>query len=152
MAYFADNFHRLTLKTESHADLGLRECQIGAYWAVLAHFIMSSSPALLSLPTGSGKTALMHILAFGLRATRVLVIEPSTILRDQVAASFETLQTLKDIGVAPSDLKRPTTLSREGQVKSNAEWVDLKQYEVVVATPHTTSPEYPEIAKPRARG
>ena len=92
----------------------------------------------------------MHILAFGLGANRVLVIEPSTILRDQVAASFESLQTLKGIGVAPSDLKGPTTLSREGQVKSQAEWVDLKQYEVVVATPHTTSPEYHEIATPPA--
>jgi superfamily II DNA or RNA helicase len=148
MAYFAYNFPRLTLKVESPSDLGLRECQIGAYWAVLAHFTMSSGPALLSLPTGSGKTALMHILAFGLRAERVLVIEPSTILRDQVAASFESLQTLKGIGVAPSDLEGPTTLSREGQLKSQAEWVNLKQYAVVVATPHTTSPEYQEIAKP----
>jgi hypothetical protein len=102
---------------------------------------------MVSLPTGAGKTALMQILAFGLAATRVLVIEPSTILRDQVASSFETLQTLKEIGVIPAHVKGPRTLAREGQLKSKSDWETLRKFDVVVATPHTTSSEYSEIAQ-----
>src|SRR5664279_4592123 len=105
LPFFANNLSQLELQIESSSHLGLRECQIGAYWSVLAHFTMSPGPAMVSLPTGAGKTALMQILAFGLAATRVLVIEPSTILRDQVASSFETLQTLKEIGVIPAHVK-----------------------------------------------
>jgi superfamily II DNA or RNA helicase len=148
--YFAEKRPLVDLRTESPTALGLRECQIGAYWAVKAHFTMTSEPALVSLPTGSGKTALMQILAFGLGASRVLVIEPSTILRDQVAADFETLETLKKVGVVPQETKGPKTIAREGQLTSAAAWKELAEFDVVVATPHTTSPEYNEIARPPA--
>jgi superfamily II DNA or RNA helicase len=133
--YFAEKCPLVDLKTESATALGLRECQIGAYWAVKAHFTMTSEPALVSLPTG---------------ASRVLIIEPSTILRDQVAADFETLETLKKVGAVPDETKGPKTIAREGQLTSAAAWKELTEFDVVVATPHTTSPEYDEIARPPA--
>jgi superfamily II DNA or RNA helicase len=146
--YFKDNRHLLNLKLETKTLDGLRECQLGAYWAVLAHFTADTSPALVSLPTGSGKTALMQILSFGLEAKRVLVIEPSTILRDQVEAEFRTFSRLKQIGVVSKHFSSPRSLFREGRVNRRAEWEKFRKYDVVVATPHTTSPEQPGVVKP----
>ncbi len=148
MPYFKDKRHHLNLRLETKTLDGLRECQLGAYWAVLAHFTADSSPALVSLPTGSGKTALMQILSFGLEAKRVLVVEPSTILRDQVEAEFRTFSTLKQIDVVPKNFSSARSLSREGRVNRKAEWEKFRNYDVVVATPHTTSPEQPGVVKP----
>jgi hypothetical protein len=39
----------------------------------------------------------MEILSFGLEANRVLLIEPTTILRDQAEKDFQILKTLKDL-------------------------------------------------------
>src|SRR5438094_893978 len=71
---------------------GLRECQMGAFWAVWSHFSCSNEPALVSLPTGAGKTALMIALSFGLKADRVLVVTPAEILLDQTANEFSSLR------------------------------------------------------------
>ncbi len=148
MPYFRENRHLLNLKLETKTLDGLRECQLGAYWAVLAHFTAQSCPALISLPTGSGKTAVMQILSFGLAANRVLVIEPSTILRDQVEEEFRTLSTLKQIGIIPRSFPSARSLSREGRINRKAEWDKFRRFDVVVATPHTTSPEQPGVVKP----
>lgn len=148
MPYFKDNSHLLNLKVETRTLDGLRECQLGAYWAVLAHFTADSNPALVSLPTGAGKTALMQILSFGLTAKRVLVIEPTVILRDQVEGEFRTFSTLKRIDAVPRNLPSPRSLSRVGRVNRKAEWEKFGRYDVVVATPHTTSPEQPGVVRP----
>jgi len=148
MSYFAKNRTHIRLELESSRRSGLRECQLGAYWAVLAHFTSGSEPALISLPTGAGKTALMEILSFGFAARRVLVIEPTTILRDQAAEEFAGLTTLKKLGVVTGKLPGPACLSRQGQLNNKQEWQSLSQYDVVVGTPHTTSPEYPEVVAP----
>jgi superfamily II DNA or RNA helicase len=146
--YFEDHLHRLNLKVESDTQRGLRECQLGAYWAVLAHFTTTSVPGLVSLPTGSGKTALMQILSFGLAAKKVLIIEPTVILRDQIAEEFSTGPTLKLVGVLPKNLPNPRVLSREGRFSRKAEWDALRKFDVVVVTPHTSSPEQPGVVKP----
>jgi hypothetical protein len=44
----------------------LRECQMGGFCAVRSHFSLSDEPCVVSRPTGSGKTALMMALCFGL--------------------------------------------------------------------------------------
>lgn len=73
------------LKIDSDQEMGFRKCQLGAIWATKSHFTKSEDPALISMPTGSGKTALMMALAFELKAKKILIITPSKVIRDQIA-------------------------------------------------------------------
>jgi superfamily II DNA or RNA helicase len=52
-----------------------------ALHAVLSHFSVFEEPAIVSLPTGYGKTAVIMALPFVLEATHLLVVEPSDALR-----------------------------------------------------------------------
>jgi len=153
MGFFQDQYKNLNLRLkEQEGRPGLRVCQIGAFWATLAHFTSSEDPALIVMPTGSGKTAVMMVLAFGLEASRVLVIAPEVILRDQTYEKFRTLDDLIKAKALPPDIKKPKVHKQEGRITSPAMWEALRKYDVVVATPHTTSRGYhEEIAKPPKR-
>ena len=139
MSYFQSHYKELNL-----LDSGLRECQLGAFWATCAHFTSSNSPALIVMPTGSGKTAVMMLLAFGLKASRILVIEPAVILKDQTAMRFRSLDDLIKAKVLSSEIQKPRVHSQEGRITSEEMWENLRKYDVVVATPHTISPEQHE--------
>ena len=146
MSFFTDNAAKLgALELTGRT---YRECQIGAAWATLAHFTASSEPALISMPTGSGKTALMMMLSFLLKAERVIVISPSVALRDQTASKFETLSDLKEAGAYPVRGPGPRVLDHQGQLTSEASWRVFLNYDVIVATPHTTSPGFEQIVGP----
>ena len=88
MAYFQDNSDYLAFRNTTSFTSGLHKCQEGALLAVYAHFTASRHPAIVSMPTGSGKTEAMIGLSFVLRANRVLFVEPSTVLRRQTADRF----------------------------------------------------------------
>jgi superfamily II DNA or RNA helicase len=126
----------LKLKEE---EVGLRECQMGAVWAVRAHFTSGSSPALVAMPTGSGKTAVMMLLSFVLGAKRVLVIEPGAVLRDQTEEKFATLSDLVKSRAFARTAPKPRVCHQEGRITSRAQWEKLRNFDVVVATPHTVS-------------
>ena len=137
MGYFSDNAH--LLKPLPLGDPSpYRECQVGAAWATLAHFTSSTEPALISMPTGSGKTALMMMLAFLLKPERVIIITPSVALRGQTATKFGKLTDLKDAGALPANCPKPNVHDHTGQLGSAAAWQAFTQYDVIAATPHTT--------------
>lgn len=149
MSFFSHNAMKLApLGLEGKAQY--RECQVGAAWATLAHFTTSTEPALISMPTGSGKTALMMMLSFLMKAERVIVITPSVALRGQVANKFGTLADLIKIDALPTSCPKPKVLEHAGQLKSNNDWKTFLSKDVVSATPHTTSPGYEEITAPKA--
>src|ERR1035441_1868865 len=127
---------------------GMRNCQLGAYWAVWSHFTSTTKPALVSLPTGAGKTALMMALAFGLKASRVLIITPAATLRDQTAEKFRDLDDLKTAGAIAGTVPSPVVLSNAQQLGTRKAWLELQSADVVVATPKTTSPSEPRIYAP----
>ena len=99
--YFQSQSSHFDIWAGNGTASSLRNCQLGAHWAVWSHFTTSDQPALVSLPTGSGKTALMMALAFGLKAKRILIITPAQVLRDQTKDEFAKLQVLKRTGVLP---------------------------------------------------
>lgn len=147
-SYFERHANDLDLGAAPGGDLALRECQLGAYWATWAHFTSTDEPALVSLPTGSGKTALMMILAFGLKAKRCLVVTPSELLRDQLAKNFKSLDDLKSIGALPKSVPPVAVKSNDTVLSSAEDWNALSQFDVVVATPKTVSPAEPGVTKP----
>ncbi|MFC1557188.1 DEAD/DEAH box helicase [candidate division KSB1 bacterium] len=147
MNFFTDNAGKLAvLALDGKASY--RECQVGAAWATLAHFTASSEPALISMPTGSGKTALMMMLSFLLKAERVIIVTPSVVLRGQTAVKFESLKDLKTVGAYPTKAPKPSVHDHQGQLTSGKAWEEFLDYDVIVATPHTISPGYEEIVGP----
>lgn len=146
MAYFQEHHEALSLIQSDGASKGFRRNQIGGIAAALAHFTVNQDAALICMPTGSGKTAVLMATAFALRAARVLVITPSQLVRNQIAEDFRLLQVLKRIGVLPEALPTPSVAEVDSKVTSDAEWVELLNNDVVIATPNSVSPHVPGVA------
>lgn len=147
-SYFQSNALHLNIWAGQGTAGGLRKCQLGAYWAVWSHFTTSDQPALISLPTGSGKTALMMTLAFGLAAKRILVVTPAQVLRDQTTDQFASLEVLKRTGVVDQSISLPKVTASLSQCSTQADWKKFEAFDVVVATPKTTSPAEKNVCSP----
>ncbi|MCA0151134.1 DEAD/DEAH box helicase family protein, partial [Rossellomorea vietnamensis] len=143
MDFFKDNYLKFELKQDT-----LRKCQLGAYWATLSHFTKSNEPALISLPTGSGKTELMQILSFGFQVRRVLIIVPSQLLKGELVRRFKDLKRLREIGVLDSEIQNPKVRSLGSKRQSALDWEALKDFDVVVATPNTVSTYFKSVFAP----
>lgn len=112
----------------------------------MAHWSLPrDTPALVSLPTGSGKSAVALAAPFLASAKRVLVVVPSTDLRRQLAGAFTDLALLQRIDA----VDRGCVPAVHELVHRVQDWQDIEQYEVVVASPSTISPvHYPESPPP----
>jgi len=126
----------------------LREAQAGAYWAVRAHFTARNEPALVVMPTGSGKTAVMTLLAFGLVRERLLVIAPNRFIVGQIAKEFESFEVARDVGSLVGDLETPNVHIIEHQLNSEETWSNLRAFDVVVSTPNCVSPKFKGVCLP----
>lgn len=143
MAYFRENTSRLIIREGVAPNSGLRRGQVGALHAMAAHFIERNEPAIVSLPTGYGKTAVLTAACFLLQAQRVLVVAPTNPLRSQAARAFRTLETLRRLTALPNeaDLAGPKVVAVEERIGSLSDWQALSNFDVVVCTPHSASPE-----------
>jgi superfamily II DNA or RNA helicase len=147
MSYFIDNKNYFELEPEN--GNGLRECQLGAIWALKSHLTTSSKEiaSLISMPTGSGKTALMMAACFELGLGKVLIVVPSKILRRQICEQFKSLQILKDNGCLPPDIPELKVYEIENKQSSREQWETLlDNYDVIVAHPNSISPYYKNLS------
>jgi len=105
---------------------------------------------VISLPTGSGKTGLMMALSFGLKARRVLIINPAEVLRLQTRDKFQELDDLRTAGAIPTlaATSQPRVITVEKELRSNADWQALDRYDLITATTRTTSPGLAPILAP----
>lgn len=130
---------------------GLRHAQIAAAHAIALHFWAAPSrPALVVMPTGSGKTAVMILASLLLRPSRVLVIAPSRLLRDQLVEKFAALAPLREVGALAIDAECPTVTPQDGRVTDESGWEALRSAHVVVTLPHSSSPGIAEVVSPPA--
>lgn len=148
MSYFSMHYDDVKYPIASEDEKGLRRAQIGAIHAVTAHFTLRNEPALIVMPTGSGKTAVLMMAAFTERASRVLVVTPSRLVRDQIREQFSNLSVLKDVRVLSSDVPGPKVHELKQRVSSLDEWNALREYDVVVTTPSSASPAIEGIPSP----
>ena len=118
----------------------LHACQHAALLAVVAHFTASDEPAIVSLPTGAGKTELMFCVAFAFECTRILMVEPSEFLREQAKNRLEALSLFKKGTLL--DPGHPCAAVREVKHvrKTLAKWEELRKCDAVSAHPKTISP------------
>lgn len=103
------HFHFKEQQTENGEieEGGLRSPQIGALHATLAHWTIGSDPATVVMPTGTGKTETMLAVTAHQRAERVLVIVPTSTLRDQIADTFVKWGILKKFGILGAGAEYP---------------------------------------------
>lgn len=78
---------------------GFRQPQIGALHAIASHWTLSHDPAVIVMPTGTGKTEVMIATAIASSSSRMLVVVPTDALRQQTADKFEAYGVLESIGV-----------------------------------------------------
>lgn len=149
MNFFRDNLHHFSFFETERPGVGLRRGQVGALHAVAAHFCSESVPAVVSLPTGYGKTAVMTGTCFILRASRVLVIVPTAALRNQAARAFRSLDVLVKHGTLQLEGDAlPVVGTVDGRITNIEGWLALANADVVIATPHAVSPEIDEVVAP----
>jgi superfamily II DNA or RNA helicase len=114
---------------------GLRRPQIGALYAVLAHWSTTDAAATVVMPTGTGKTETMLALLICAQLRRVMVVVPNSALRDQIAEKFLTLGKLAECGCIPPDLHPPVVARLRHRPKSVEEVDEIfRRANVVVAT------------------
>lgn len=152
MTYFSTNQENFSvfrkIVDEDGQIKSFRKNQIGAIGAIQSHFSVNpKATGIITMPTGSGKSAVILAAPFILAAKRVLIIVPSNLLRDQIADQFTDLGPLKRVGAINTE-ELPKIKKIEGRIKSISNWEDLKDYDVVIATPYTTSPAYESIPLP----
>lgn len=75
--------------------VGLRNPQLGAVHAVHGHWSVSSEPATVVMPTGTGKTETMLSILVSTPCPKLLVVVPTDALRGQLGLKFLTLGILK---------------------------------------------------------
>ncbi len=107
MPYFEQHYNSVRFPIDEEKSHGLRRAQLGAIHAIASHFTLRNEPALLVLPTGSGKTAVLILSAFLERANRVLVVAPSRLVRTQIRDEFGNLRVPKSIGALPKEIADP---------------------------------------------
>jgi len=146
--YFKPHYKDLRWPIKEDGNPGMRQPQLGAMHAIAAHFTRFSNPAIVTMPTGSGKTAVISAVPFLLRAERVLVLTPSRMVREQITEEFKGLLDLRLLGVVSRDIPAPAVYSVTSKIDSIQEWLSLRPYDVVVGTPNSISPELPGIARP----
>ena len=146
MGYFGDRYHDLRLPGKDEA--GFRGCQLGAIHAVASHFTLYGDRAIVTMPTGSGKTAVLTAVAFLLRAERVLVVTPGRLVRGQIVDRFATLRTLREVGALADDVAGPAVYEVRGRLGGPEDWERLRAFDVVVATPDSASPALDGVAAP----
>ncbi len=146
--FFIQHAHSLLLPKARDGTPGLRRAQLGATHALGSHFTLSSDPALVSMPTGTGKTAVIMLAPFLLESKRSLVITPSRMVRDQIMEGFASLELLKTLGVLPVDLDTPNAVAVESRIQSSQDWIAFADADVVITTPMGSSPAIQQIPKP----
>lgn len=133
MNYFANHYKDISYPD---AEDGLRNAQIGAIHAIGAHFSLHTKvPALIVLPTGTGKTAVLIMSAFLMKAKKVLVISSSILVRGQIVQEFSELTTLKRLKVVEAKIEGPKVKEVSSPIKTIEDWSELVMYDVVVGIP-----------------
>ncbi len=99
---------QLDFREETDESPGLRTPQLGALHATLGHWKSSSETATIVMPTGTGKTETMLTLLIQEQPKRLLVIVPSTALREQISNKFRTLGVLRDFGIVGAAAINPS--------------------------------------------
>lgn len=148
MNFFKDNYSAFRYPLKEGDSPGFRLAQLGAIHAAAAHFANRTEPGIITMPTGSGKTAVLISAAFVLQANRVLIITPSRLVREQILEEVGNLKTLREAGGLPEESPLPRVKGIRTRLRTKEEWEEMREYDVVVATVQSISPEFESVPEP----
>ena len=137
MSIFNDGRSYLNLFSHIDGKQGLYDNQIAAVGAAIAHFSTKSEPALISMPTGTGKTAVMILLSYAFKAKKVLIITPSQLVREQISNQFRNPELLISKNIIDGSLL-PSVYEVTGEITDYNLWTTiLAENDVIVGIPAT---------------
>lgn len=122
---------------------GLRLPQQGALHAIAAHWTLERNPALVVMPTGTGKTEVMIAASVSSAANRILIIVPTDTLRQQTADKFLSYGLLQSIGVIGA-LPNPI-VGTLGSAPTRENFEGIKACNVLVTTMSSIGLAPPDI-------
>ncbi len=133
--YFPKNYGNISYPIDKEDSPGFRNAQLGAVHAIGSYFTLNNNhAAILVMPTGSGKTAVLMLTPYLLLKTKVLVVTPSAMVRGQIVDDFSSLRTLCAMTVFKETMKKPKVFEMLHKYKDE----DIESYkaaDVIVATP-----------------
>ena len=115
----------------------LRDVQKSALLKCIEYDINKTSlePAIVNMPTGTGKTGVIAGLIFKSVFKRTLIIVPSDALRTQLADDLVDIDKYKSWGILPKDgLKAKVAKLEPGNLK-DLDIDEVNNFIIVVATP-----------------
>ena len=130
------------------SGVGLRNAQLGGVAALIAHGTRNRDEAVVVLPTGTGKTAVLQLTPFLWGAERALVVTPARLVREQIAEGFSDLGLLRHLGVLRGELPPPKVVVIEKRMKTLESWELLREADIVVTTPMSSAPSIGDIVQP----
>lgn len=119
-------------------EIGLRPPQYGALSAIRAHWTISSLPATIVMPTGTGKSATIFTTIISERILSTLIIVPSNLLRDQMFEGGSKLEILHRLEMVSEDIIFPNTIlykSRPGTEDTNNLVEEIREANIIISTP-----------------
>lgn len=130
-----DNKVNYVIENSSKNIKGLRKAQLGAVFAIRAHWIVSKEAATVVMPTGTGKTETMMTTIVAEQCKRVFILVPTDLLRKQTVENCAKWGVLKEIGVIDQKAKYPNVLCLKSnpKTKDNLEEM-LDSANIVVST------------------
>lgn len=123
---------QLEATEDQAARPGLRPPQIGALHAIAAHWSLSKDPAIVVMPTGTGKTEVMLAVTVASGGDRILVIVPTDALRQQTADKFREYGLLRKLGIV-AEIKNPVVGVLTGKPAA-AQFDVIRTCNIVVTT------------------
>src|SRR5689334_15613772 len=137
MNCFVSDVQQVNLFAQYDAS-GLYKNQIGAIGAALAHFSVRDEPALITMPTGTGKTAVMVVLSYLMKAKKVLVLTPSQLVRTQIAEQFRNPALLVAKGVLPQNKTDVRVHELTTIIEDQTKWQQIiNDHDVIIGIPGT---------------
>lgn len=135
MCYFIETYDNLRYPIDRNESIGLRKAQIGAIHAIASNDAFNKKvAAIVVMPTGSGKTAVLMMAPYVTQRRKVLIVTPSIMVRGQIYKDFSNLNTLKKIHVFYEDVVPPLTYELKNKFSEELR-EDILSADVVVVTP-----------------
>ncbi|UAL29879.1 DEAD/DEAH box helicase family protein [Nocardioides rotundus] len=146
-AVVLDSFRGAMGFTRHDEPHSLRRPQIAALHSIVGYQTSGvAEPGIVVMPTGTGKTETFIAWTLVERPTKVLVIVPSSALRDQIASKFETLGILHALGIAAPSALRPCVGRVEHRFDDEEQAREfVAAANVVIATPSAIQANSPLV-------
>jgi len=139
--------NQFIFKEETDGEPGLRPSQLGALHAIASHWSVKKNCGTVVMPTGTGKTEVMLSTLIYSQCSKVLILVPSSILRQQMFSKFSNLGCLREVCVVNSGIFNPRVTLIESGIGNIKEAKELITNSNVIVTTSQALHNFPDQIK-----